>query len=128
MNFLKQFFYGQIRVSSSTYSLGWMNLGISYVANGLYEEALAAYLKADELKPNNGKIIFNLGNLVKQFLQFVLEISSFIDKANKTKNYFLIRLVLTPGKPFDGRANVSQRCQSGSPVLPCPYQFDCLFK
>lgn len=40
-----------------------MNLGISYVANGLYEDALAAYLKADELKPNNGKIIFNLGNL-----------------------------------------------------------------
>lgn len=49
-----------------------MNLGISYVANGLYDDALAAYLKADELKPNNGKIIFNLGNLVRNFLQFVL--------------------------------------------------------
>lgn len=39
--------------------------GISYVENGFYEDALAAYLKADELKPNNGKIIFNLGNLVR---------------------------------------------------------------
>lgn len=43
-----------------------MNLGISYVENGQYQEALAAYLKADELKPNNGKIIFNLGNLVNE--------------------------------------------------------------
>lgn len=46
--------------------MGWMNLGISYVANGLYEDALTAYRKADELKPNNGKIIFNLGNLVRE--------------------------------------------------------------
>lgn len=44
--------------------MGWMNLGISYVEHGLLNEALAAYLKANELKPNNEKITFNLGNLV----------------------------------------------------------------
>lgn len=48
-----------------SYPLGWMNLGISYVQNGLYEDALAAYQKSDQLKPNNGKILFNLGNLVR---------------------------------------------------------------
>lgn len=41
-----------------------MNLGISYVENGSFNEALVAYLKADQLKPNNEKITFNLGNLV----------------------------------------------------------------
>lgn len=49
---------------SPKYALGWMNLGISFVQNELYEDALAAYQKSDQLKPNNGKIIFNLGNLV----------------------------------------------------------------
>lgn len=61
-----------------------MNLGISYVANGFLEDALAAYLKADELKPNNGKIIFNLGNLVKTIFQFKLEIRKF----NNNKSNF----------------------------------------
>lgn len=65
-----------------------MNLGISYVANGLYEDALAAYLKADELKPNNGKIIFNLGNLVRKFFQFVFEIREFNTEINKNENNF----------------------------------------
>lgn len=64
-SFLSNFFF------SSNYPLGWMNLGISYVANGLYEDALAAYLKADELKPNNGKIIFNLGNLVRKLYKLL---------------------------------------------------------
>lgn len=53
------------------YPLGWMNLGISYVQNGLYEDALAAYQKSDELKPNNGKILFNLGNLVRVFFYII---------------------------------------------------------
>lgn len=44
---------------------GFCLLGISYVENGLYEDALVAYLKADEFKPNNEKITFNLGNLVR---------------------------------------------------------------
>lgn len=74
-------------VSSPTYPLGWMNLGISYVANGLYEDALAAYLKADELKPNNGKIIFNLGNLVRKNMQFVLKLRKFNNEINNFPSY-----------------------------------------
>lgn len=44
---------------------GFCLLGISYVENGLYEDALVAYLKANGLTPNNEKITFNLGNLVR---------------------------------------------------------------
>lgn len=65
-----------------------MNLGISYVANGLYDDALAAYLKAEELKPNNGKIIFNLGNLVRNFLQFVLAIRKSHNKIDSNNHDF----------------------------------------
>lgn len=67
-----------------------MNLGISYVANGLYEDALTAYLKADELKPNNGKIIFNLGNLVRKISKLYF-IGSFKGKKKQSKkNKFFI--------------------------------------
>lgn len=61
--------------------MGWMNLGISYVANGLYEDALTAYRKADELKPNNGKIIFNLGNLVRK-------ISKLLEASTKKNKFY----------------------------------------
>lgn len=78
-----------------------MNLGISYVQNGFYEDALAAYQKSDELKPNNGKIIFNLGNLVKVFKLF---------ESIKETTLTFHSIVFTHGKSFDGRTYVPQRC------------------
>lgn len=83
---LFRIFYQNVSFSPN-YPLGWMNLGISYVANGLYEDALTAYLKADELKPNNGKIIFNLGNLVRKISKLYF-IGTFEEKKKKNRINF----------------------------------------
>lgn len=75
-----------------------MNLGISYVENGLYEHALAAYLKADELKPNNAKIVFNLGNLVRKILKFY----SKEQRSTSLTINFIHSLVPTYGESYHG--------------------------
>lgn len=48
---------------------------ITYVENGQLHEALACYLEADKLKPDNEKITFNLGNLVRFMIGLLLLLS-----------------------------------------------------
>lgn len=54
-----------------SFSFNYFFLAISYVENGQLDEALTCYLEADKLKPNNEKITFNLGNLVRNMILYV---------------------------------------------------------
>lgn len=39
-------------------------MGITYAEMDRLDDALAAYMKANEINPNHEKTIFNIGNLV----------------------------------------------------------------